>query len=57
ALEKELVQVLVENMPESETAPADKKDDLKNGPQIDQSKTGVVATQDQVDDLLESLGF
>lgn len=57
ALEKELIQVLVENMPDSNTAPADPSDKLKNGPQIDHSKTGVVATQDQVDDLLESLGF
>ncbi len=57
ALEKELVQVLVENMPESNISSVSLSDELKNGPQIDHSKTGVVATQDQVDDLLESLGF
>ncbi|WP_058913635.1 protein phosphatase CheZ [Entomohabitans teleogrylli] len=54
-VEKELIQVLLENVPypqESQTT-----SNLKNGPQIDQSKSGVVATQDQVDDLLESLGF
>lgn len=56
-IEKELVQVLVENMPEENTAPVDPTDHLKNGPQIDQNRTDVVATQDQVDDLLESLGF
>jgi chemotaxis protein CheZ len=57
ALEKELIQVLVENMPDANAAPVDAIDDLKNGPQIDQKKVGVVASQDQVDDLLESLGF
>ncbi|MHC5879797.1 protein phosphatase CheZ, partial [Streptococcus pyogenes] len=30
---------------------------LKNGPQIDTSVAGIVASQEQVDDLLESLGF
>ncbi|CNI15781.1 chemotaxis regulator CheZ [Yersinia massiliensis] len=57
ALEKELIQVLVENMPEANNATAEKPNELKNGPQIDQSKVGIVASQDQVDDLLESLGF
>lgn len=57
ALEKELIQVLVENMPDANAAPVDTIGDLKNGPQIDQKKVGVVASQDQVDDLLESLGF
>lgn len=57
ALEKELIQVLVENMPDANAVPVDAIDDLKNGPQIDQKKVGVVASQDQVDDLLESLGF
>ncbi|WP_312629448.1 protein phosphatase CheZ [Scandinavium sp.] len=57
-VERELVQVLLENMPEmvlqvrEENAPT-----LKNGPQINPNVTGVVASQDQVDDLLESLGF
>lgn len=60
-IEKELVQVLLDNLPpgtllsgsESPTS----EDKLLNGPQIDTARTGVVATQEQVDDLLESLGF
>lgn len=59
-IETELIHVLVENMPEMMN-PASKNVDevkgLKNGPQINQSKAGVVASQDQVDDLLDSLGF
>jgi len=57
SIEKELVHVLVENMPEAQALRAESPDLLKNGPQIDPAKTGIVATQDQVDDLLESLGF
>lgn len=55
-VEKELIQVLLENMPERQEEVIESQN-LKNGPQIDQSKAGVVASQDQVDDLLESLGF
>jgi chemotaxis protein CheZ len=55
-IEKELVQVLVENIPESSMESVCSIS-LKNGPQIDNTRVGVVATQDQVDDLLESLGF
>ncbi|WP_433637265.1 protein phosphatase CheZ [Kluyvera georgiana] len=55
-VEKELIQVLLENMPERQDEVIESQN-LKNGPQIDQSKAGVVASQDQVDDLLESLGF
>lgn len=53
-LEKQLIQVLVD------FAPAVKKeeDSLLNGPQIDPHNTvDVVANQEQVDDLLDSLGF
>ncbi len=53
-LERQLVQVLVD------FAPAVKKDEdsLLNGPQIDPHNTvDVVANQEQVDDLLDSLGF
>ncbi|CNI14318.1 MULTISPECIES: protein phosphatase CheZ [Yersinia] len=57
SVENELIQVLVENMPEAASPLDDKNDNLKNGPQINQSGAGVVATQDQVDDLLETLGF
>ena len=52
--------VLVENMPEKPIAAAaadNDRDSLKNGPQLDHTKAGVVASQDRVDDLLESLGF
>lgn len=53
-LEKQLIQVLVD------FSPATKKEDssLLNGPQIDPVNTvDVVANQEQVDDLLDSLGF
>lgn len=54
-LEKQLVQVLVDFSP-----PVHKKEDdsLMNGPQIDPvNAVDVVASQEQVDDLLDSLGF
>jgi len=55
-LEKQLVQVLVDfspNMAKKET-----ENHLMNGPQIDPENTAdVVANQEQVDDLLDSLGF
>lgn len=57
SIEKELVHVLIQHMPEAQLQDAENPETLKNGPQIDPTKTGVVATQDQVDDLLESLGF
>ena len=59
-IEHGLIQVLVENMPEKPIAAAaadNDRDSLKNGPQLDHTKAGVVASQDQVDDLLESLVF
>lgn len=55
-IEKQLLMVLLENMPE----PVQTKrvnEGLLNGPQLDHSVDGVVANQDQVDDLLDSLGF
>lgn len=55
-IEKQLLMVLLENMPE----PVQTKrvnDGLLNGPQMDHTVEGVVANQDQVDDLLDSLGF
>lgn len=54
-IENELVQALMENMSASPQTEGDST--LKNGPQIYHTKTGVVATQAQVDDLLENLGF
>ena len=57
-VETELISVLVENMRERDAGIEQSGDaHLKNGPQIDTSVAGIVASQDQVDDLLESLGF
>ena len=57
-IERELVQVLLENMPEMLPEYADRKpESLKNGPQVNQNVSGIMASQDQVDDLLETLGF
>lgn len=55
-LETQLVQVLIEAMPEERKAEA--PDGLMNGPVINAAgRSDVVTTQAQVDDLLESLGF
>lgn len=55
-LEKQLVQVLVDFSPTTHTQKADTG--LMNGPQVNLEKAvDVVATQEQVDDLLDSLGF
>ncbi|MDI1299429.1 protein phosphatase CheZ [Methylotenera sp.] len=58
-LERQLVQVLVDFSPA--TAKKEKENDdkatLMNGPQIDATAVDVVASQEQVDDLLDSLGF
>lgn len=55
AIETELVQVLIDNVPQElreETA------SLLNGPAVNPAgKIDVVTSQDQVDDLLDSLGF
>lgn len=57
AVEKELISVLVENMNERDIDAQTSDAHLKNGPQIDTTAEGIVASQEQVDDLLESLGF
>jgi chemotaxis protein CheZ len=55
-LEKQLVQVLVDFSPAAHKKEADTG--LMNGPQVNLEKAvDVVATQEQVDDLLDSLGF
>ena len=41
--------VLLENIPEQESCPKRENQSLLNGPQVDTSKAGVVASQDQVD--------
>ena len=59
SIETELIQVLITYLPE-ETREAKKKEieTLVNGPQIKpEGKPDVVSNQDQVDDLLSSLGF
>jgi len=56
-VEKELISVLVENMNERDMDAQTDNAHLKNGPQIDTRAEGIVASQEQVDDLLESLGF
>ncbi len=56
-VEKELINVLVENMGERDVSGEESEVRLKNGPQIDASAEGIAASQEQVDDLLESLGF
>jgi len=63
-LEQQLVQLLIDFSPaipkkDTEANKADVNDNasLLNGPQIDPDAVDVVASQEQVDDLLDSLGF
>ncbi|WP_342323921.1 protein phosphatase CheZ [Kosakonia sp. BYX6] len=56
-VEKELIQVLLAYVPDEPEEQKEAEVSLVNGPQVDSTKAGVVATQDQVDDLLDSLGF
>ncbi|MGK3116201.1 protein phosphatase CheZ [Candidatus Pantoea formicae] len=56
-IERQLLMVLLENMPEASAAARKEGSGLLNGPQIHANAPGVVANQDQVDDLLDSLGF
>ncbi|AXW87600.1 MULTISPECIES: protein phosphatase CheZ [Lonsdalea] len=56
-IEKQLLMVLLENMPEKKAEPKRADDGLLNGPQVDKTAAGIVSNQDQVDDLLDSLGF
>jgi len=55
AIESELVQVLIDNVPQEAREDAGS---LLNGPQVSpEGKADVVTSQDQVDDLLASLGL
>jgi chemotaxis protein CheZ len=54
-LEQQLVQLLIDYAP-SEIR-RESNNTLLNGPQIDPTKSDVVSSQSQVDDLLDSLGF
>ncbi len=56
-IERQLLMVLLENIPDQSARPKRENEGLLNGPQLDATKAGVVASQDQVDDLLDSLGF
>ncbi len=55
-IERQLLMVLLENIPE-QARDQNARTKALNGPQVDTSKAGVVASQDQVDDLLDGLGF
>lgn len=55
AIETELVQVLIDSVPQERREEAKS---LLNGPEVKpEGKADVVTSQDQVDDLLSSLGF
>lgn len=56
-VEKELIQVLVDNIPEQVEPKKEIANSLINGPQINHTQAGVMTSQGQVDDLLQSLGF
>jgi chemotaxis protein CheZ len=56
-LEKQLVQVLIDFSPAMAKKDTNSTVALMNGPQIDPHALDVVASQEQVDDLLDSLGF
>ncbi|MFG6665522.1 protein phosphatase CheZ [Halomonas sp. HNIBRBA4712] len=69
-IEQQLVQVLIDNSPSSrardnlqkvqatpEKSNPPRKEELLNGPQVNESAADIVTGQDQVDDLLDELGF
>ena len=70
-IEHQLVQVLIDNVPEEQARRsmqrkaedqwknenARRNEELLNGPQVKQDEPDVVSGQDQVDDLLDELGF
>jgi len=57
-MEKQLVQVLIDFSPAVAKKETDVSTSLMNGPQIDPTNAvDIVASQEQVDDLLDSLGF
>ncbi|QKJ87511.1 chemotaxis protein CheZ [Paramixta manurensis] len=56
-IERQLLMVLLENMPEANARQKNESASLLNGPQVNAAAPGVLANQDQVDDLLDSLGF
>ncbi len=63
-IENQLLQVLLDFSPEDKKANLAQKsaqgsddDSLMNGPQVNQETENIVTNQEQVDDLLDSLGF
>ncbi|SHM27766.1 protein phosphatase CheZ [Vreelandella subglaciescola] len=70
-IEQQLVQVLIDSMPEAQARQsmqrkaedqwksdsARRNEELLNGPQINDDAPDIVSGQDQVDDLLDDLGF
>lgn len=63
-IENQLVQVLLDFSPEDKKAGITQKnaksndeDSLMNGPQVNENAENIVTNQEQVDDLLDSLGF
>jgi chemotaxis protein CheZ len=70
-IEHQLVQVLIDNVPGAEAREtmqrkaedqwknenARRNEDLLNGPQVKENAPDIVTGQDQVDDLLDELGF
>lgn len=55
SLEEQLVKLLIDSTPSGQRARID--DEWLSGPAIDPKQAGVVANQNQVDQLLETLGF
>ncbi|WP_239496130.1 protein phosphatase CheZ [Salinicola peritrichatus] len=59
-IEQQLLQVLIDNAPdgvERREPSGPNSGSLLNGPQVNPNAADVVSNQDQVDDLLDSLGF
>ncbi|WP_142808784.1 protein phosphatase CheZ [Tepidiphilus olei] len=56
-IETELLQILIEAIPEESRPKKVAEVSLMNGPVIDSRKEGVITSQEEVDDLLKSLGF
>lgn len=56
-IEQQLLMVLLDHLPQLPDKAKHGNESLLNGPQVDKRADGIVINQDQVDDLLGSLGF
>jgi chemotaxis protein CheZ len=56
-IEEQLVELLIQTAPRNAPAKAPEGEVILSGPVVDPTKTDVVTSQSQVDDLLASLGF